>query len=97
MKQYSFEMLKGLEVINVCNGARLGYPTNMTVEMECEFPRVTAFTVSAGKGLFCGREEITVPWCHVECIGEDSILVRLTPEQCASCCGERGRPSFWKK
>ena len=97
MKQYCMETLKRLIVINVCNGARLGYLTDLTVEIDCESPRVTAFTVSAGKGLFCGRDEITVPWCHVECIGEDSILVRLTPEQCATCCGERGRTTFWKK
>ena len=25
--------------------------------------------------------EIIIPWCKIECIGEDAILVRLTPNE----------------
>ncbi|MBE6634416.1 MAG: YlmC/YmxH family sporulation protein [Ruminococcaceae bacterium] len=95
MRNYSTAELRCLEVINLCNGARLGYPTDFTFSFEGDCPHLLSVTVEASKGLFSG-ETVVIPWCHVECVGEDSILVRLTPEQCKSCCDDRRKKPFWK-
>ncbi len=78
MRQITTEELQKMEVINLCDGGRLGYPTG--VELCVEDGRVTALVIPCAKGLalFGKREAYRIPWCRVECIGEDAILVKLS-------------------
>lgn len=70
--------LRQLEVINVCNGRRLG--TIEDVEFDLNLGNITAILMQR-KGritdLFLreGRRHIRIPWCKIERIGEDTILV----------------------
>ena len=79
-----FSALRCKEVINVCDGSRLGYVNNL--ELDLETGRVLALIVpSPGRflGLFAGKEEYVIPWANVCRIGDDIVLVNVkTGEVC---------------
>lgn len=68
--------LRNKEVINSKNGCRLGCVSD--VEICCDNGNLTAIIIW-GKGRvlgFSGREgDIRIPWCDIQVIGEDTILV----------------------
>ena len=80
--QQNFTELKCKEVINVCDGSRLGYVCDM--EFEVPAGRITAIIVPGPCrffGLF-GREcDYCIPWACIKRIGEDIILVDVALEQ----------------
>ncbi len=84
MRQITTEELQKMEVINLCDGGRLGYPSG--VELCVEDGRVSALIVPCDKGFsfFGKREAYRIPWCRVECIGEDAVLVKLTAADLAA-------------
>ncbi len=65
------------EIINLCGGSRLGVATD--IEFDTENACVLALLVPQGNGVFCfGKSEyLRIPWSCVECIGDDTVLVRL--------------------
>lgn len=66
------------EVINVCNGERMGYVND--VELDINTGRLLAIVVPGAwsfSNLFSHGEEFVVPWCQIEKIGGDIILVRF--------------------
>ena len=68
------ERFRDKEVINSCDGRRLGYVTD--IEFDVCDGRVTAIVIPVKSG-FCGwgSEDIVVPWEKIQKIGEDIILV----------------------
>lgn len=69
--------LRMKEVINICDGARLGYVND--VEVDILSGRVVALVVPACGwffGLFGRGGESVIPWDAVDKIGDDIILVR---------------------
>ena len=70
------------EIINVCDGTRLGYP------VDYEFDVCTSNIIGIIIEKSCGflglvsGEKTVIPWCKIECIGEDAILVRITEAEC---------------
>lgn len=85
MKRCSTADLRRLEIINLCDGARLGYASDF--EFDKEDAKILALVISGSCGVFgLGREDdIVIPWHKIECFGEDTILVRLTASD-LSCC-----------
>ncbi len=87
MRRISTADLRELEVINLCGGECLGYPCDF--EIDLDDGRILAFTVTGrgqGFSLFCrDKEEYLIPWCKIECIGEDAILVKLPQNELSSC------------
>ena len=85
MKRCSTVDLRRLEIINLCDGARLGYATDF--EFDKEDARILAIVICGSHGIFgFGKEDdLVIPWECIECIGEDTILVKLTPAE-FSCC-----------
>ena len=74
MLNCSTEDFREKEVVNVCDGRRLG--TVVEIEFDMNEGRLTAIVVADECGLFGkSRGEITIPWCRIEKIGEDVILV----------------------
>ena len=66
--------LRCKEVINTRNGERLGFVGDLRI--ECDSGRIVDIIVPAGSPLpFFSREEYVIPWCAIEKIGEDAILV----------------------
>lgn len=85
MKRCSTADLRKLEIINLCDGARLGYASDF--EFDKEDARILALVITGCNGVFgIGREDdVVIPWHKIECIGEDTILVRLSAAD-LSCC-----------
>ena len=77
--------LRKKEIINLCDGSRLGFATELEFDPKCA--TITALMVPRGACGFLGfgkQEYLFIPWCKIECIGEDTILVRLTEAESAS-------------
>ena len=85
MMRISTACLRELEVINLCGGAKLGYPCDF--EIDVESARILAIIVccSGGMPLFSKKEEYIIPWRLIECIGEDAILVKLSDSDLSVC------------
>ena len=80
MERFSTCDIREKEVINLCDGTRLGCPRDFEIN-ACD-GKITAIILE-GQGGFLGfgqSKEIIIPWCKIECIGEDAILVKLTRE-----------------
>ena len=82
MKTNTTVDLREKEVINLCDGARLGYPCDFEFNV-CD-GRIIALIVPGDRGLFgsCKTEDIRIPWGNIECFGEDAILVKIDPSAC---------------
>ena len=97
MKTISISALAEMEVINLCDGARLGYPCDF--ELCIPEGRVISISVPGESGCFgLGKsKEYKIPWCKVECFGDDTILVRLAPDELCSCeCGGKRRRKIFR-
>lgn len=68
--------LKNKEVINLCDGTRLGYVADVEIDLDCG--TVISILVPGDARLFnFGRcELLRILWCDIERIGDDVILVR---------------------
>ena len=85
MKCCSFLELSGKEVINLCTGEKLGRICDIEINTN---DRTVISIVIPGHGGVLGfgkATELIIPWCKIECIGEDAILVRLTSEEFSHC------------
>ena len=98
MQRLNTAELREKEVINLCDGSKLGCPSDFEFDL-CD-GKITALVIFQAGG-FCGMGkgcEIIIPWCKIECIGEDAILVRLSPSDFASCDDDNKRKKkkgFW--
>ncbi len=90
MGHCSGESFRDKEVINSCDGRRLGFVTD--IEFDVCDGRITAIVIPV-KGGFCGigAENIVVPWEKIQKIGEDIVLVDVE-----GCCPPP-RPGKGKK
>lgn len=70
--------LKQKEVINMSDGKRMGFVSD--VEINMEDGRIEAI-VLPGSGKFLGiigkESEIIIPWDRVKIVGEDTVLVDI--------------------
>ncbi|MBE6632600.1 MAG: YlmC/YmxH family sporulation protein [Ruminococcaceae bacterium] len=87
----SFNDLRNKEVINVCDGTRLGYVCDIDIDL-CE-GRICTLIIPGDSGLFgfSKCEPISIPWGKIERIGEDIILVSIP-----SIESEKGKKSFFE-
>ena len=87
MKQCKTENFREKEVVNISDGKRLGYITE--VEFDICSGKITAIVVGCAGGIFGkGKKDIIIPWCNIEKIGEDIILVRADPFLLPGCDGK---------
>ncbi|MBR6506296.1 MAG: YlmC/YmxH family sporulation protein [Clostridia bacterium] len=75
----SFSDLSDKEVINLCDGKRLGYVCDADIDTECG--KIIRLSIPAKGGLFPGKSRIYIRWENIERIGEDIILVKYTEVQ----------------
>lgn len=80
--------LKNKEVVNICDGRRLGYVLDVEIDLDCG--RVISLIIpSEGKLLgFTKCEKVRVLWCDIVKIGDDVILVR-EPEEISPKCSDK--------
>lgn len=78
MASTTFTDLKHKEIINICDGARLGTICDLELD-ECT--GVISAIVVPGQsrmwGLIKSDEELVIPYCKITKIGEDVILVEI--------------------
>ena len=78
MANTTFSELRRKEIINVCDGARLGCACDLELD-DCT-GLISAIIVpgpSRFMGLFRGAEELVIPYCKIQKIGDDVILVQV--------------------
>ncbi len=67
------------EVINICDGTRLGYVDD--VEVDTSTAQIVALVVyGKGKcfGLLGREKDLVINWKNIEVIGEETVLVNFT-------------------
>jgi YlmC/YmxH family sporulation protein len=72
--------LREKDVVNVCDGRILGCIEDL--EIDCCTGNILAVIVPVRGGLcnfFRKCEDIVIPWCHIQKIGDDVVLVELRP------------------
>ena len=97
MERFSTSDLRYKDVINLCNGTNLGCPSDFEFNL-CD-GKITALIVEGKKGIFGigSTNDIIIPWCKIECIGDDAILVRLQNEDFESCsCDKKKGKGFFQ-
>ncbi|MBE6944463.1 MAG: YlmC/YmxH family sporulation protein [Ruminococcaceae bacterium] len=75
--------LRCKEVINVCDGLRLGFVSD--VEVSIPDGQVVALVVPGPcriLGIAGRKDDYVIPWCCIRRMGEDIILVELEPDRC---------------
>ncbi len=97
MERFNTCDMRYKEVINLCDGSKLGCPSDFEIN-ACD-GKITAIVIE-GQGGFLGfgqGEDLIVPWNKIECIGEDAILVRLMPNECnlTRDKGKKSKKGFW--
>ena len=77
MNLFSTEALRKLEIINIADGARLGYASDF--EFDKSTACVTALIICGSKGFlgFGKTDDLYIPCRCIRCFGEDTILVEL--------------------
>ncbi|MBR4745300.1 MAG: YlmC/YmxH family sporulation protein [Clostridia bacterium] len=78
--EISFCELRIKEVVNVCDGKRLGNIVDLVFDTSCA--RVTGIVVPGERtflNLFKSNNDIFIPYNRIRKIGKDVILVELTP------------------
>lgn len=71
-----FSCFRCKEVVNICDGCRLGYPCDLEIDTNCG--RILAIVVPGPCrffGLFGREDDYVIPWECIRRIGEDIILV----------------------
>lgn len=73
----SFDSLKNKEVINICDGTRLGYVCDIEIDL-CD-GKICTLIIPRDCGLFSFSKcrNICIPWRKIERIGDDIILVNM--------------------
>ncbi len=85
--------LRDKEVINTCDGRRLGFVTD--VEIDLCSGRLTAIMVPGEPASLFGKTpDIRIPWDKIERIGNDTILVCVSELPPCSCDGG-GKKKRW--
>lgn len=71
-----FSLLRRKEVINICDGCRLGYVGDMEIKIpEGDVKAIIVFGPCRFFGLFGRGEDYYIPWDCVQKFGSDIILV----------------------
>ena len=92
MKISSTKELRAKDVVNLCNGKRIGCASDF--EFDPCSGRIISLIIPGESGLFGfgSKSEIVIPWNRVECFGEDTVLVRINESECQTfVSGERGK------
>ena len=81
MERFSTCDLREKEVINLCDGTRMGCPCDF--EFNVYEGVITALIVPRHSGFFGlnRTNDIVIPWDKIECIGTDAILVRMNTDE----------------
>ena len=77
--------LREKDVVNLCDGAKLGCAQDFDFD-TCS-GKIVALVIAGDGGIFgfSKKQDIVIPWENVQCFGEDTILVKIEPSQMPGC------------
>ncbi|MBQ2988648.1 MAG: YlmC/YmxH family sporulation protein [Clostridia bacterium] len=93
MEQCKICQLQTKDVVNICDGRRLGYIRDVIIDVCSGCVKAVVVLCECrpfplGKG-----EELVIPWENICCFGKDTVLVKLD----VSCYGNgKGEKKFEK-
>lgn len=71
-----FEDMRCKEIINIRTGCKLGYPDDIEFDTcTAKICKLIVFGKAKFFGLLGREEDFIIPWCDIEVIGQDTILV----------------------
>lgn len=76
---YTLCELQRKEVIDLCSGARMGFPDDVIID-ECGNVLSLSIPPSGFKFPFSHCDPKLIPWCHIERITEETIWVKPVRE-----------------
>lgn len=77
MEKYTLNKLRDKEVINTCDGKRLGYICDAIIDICTGSVCALIVILDCRHFRFGKPEELTIPWEKVCCFGKDAVLVNL--------------------
>ena len=84
------------DVVNLKNGLRLGYVSDVEVDMKtAALTAVVIYGKARFFGIFGKKEDIVIPWENIEVIGEDTILVNYNDEKSENIFSEKQNRKFF--
>ena len=87
-----FSELRCKEVICVSDGRRLGFVSDVQIEIpEGAIKCIMVPGPCRFFGFFGRKDDFVIPWCAIRRIGPDIILVDVKPEE---CCVPRFKPRW---
>ena len=91
----SFSELRAKEVIRLCDAENIGCVSDLL--FDCEKGCICALCAASAAGFGClfSAERTVIPWEKIRCIGRDTVLVDLSPEEC--CKGQCEDSHGWRK
>ena len=86
--------LRNKEVINICDGRRLGCVIDVEFSI-CDGKILSLVAQGDGKvSLFGKCDGVYIPWCKIDKIGDDIILVNIGEIPVQNDCCEKKRKFF---
>lgn len=87
------EELRCKDIINLCDGSKLGYASDF--EFDIDNGKILSIIINSHNGFFnIGKNDrIIIPWDKIECIGDDTVLVKVQISECG--CRDISRKK-WK-
>jgi YlmC/YmxH family sporulation protein len=77
MGRECFSSLRDKDVINICDGKRLGFVNDMEID-SCSGKVCALIVLFDCRLLGFGKcEELIIPWEKVSCFGKDAVLVNI--------------------
>lgn len=81
--------LKRREVINITDGSRLGYVSDIEIGKDGRVNSIIVPGPSKFFGFLNGNNDFVIPYENIKTIGEDIILVEINMDY-SSCYGRKG-------
>ena len=89
---HKFTELRCKEVICLSDGRRLGFVSDVQIEIpEGAIKSILVPGPCRFFGFFGRKDDFLIPWCAIRRIGPDIILVDVKPEE---CCVPRFKPGW---
>ena len=87
----SFSELRAKEVIRLCDAESIGCVSDLLFDRGNGCICALCVVPSGGFGTLFSHEQVVIGWEKIRCIGRDTILVDICPEDCRCTRGDSGK------